>query len=191
MSFLDSVGGVLSSVGRGLERAAGVAVDFLETPLGQEVGSRLLNNILPPPVPTGTFGGGGRPRVNSGVVTVRPPMIPGLIAPTVFRAPSPAPMEVRAPMINVATPGGAVIGQNRIGSAINSFLGIGGGGGSCGSLFRAGGTTIRPSPLIMVPHPETGAPVFFKHAGRPVLFSGDLTAAKRVSKLARRARRGR
>ncbi len=46
-----------------------------------------------------------------------------------------------------------------------------------------------PRSLIIVPNPATGAPTFFKHAGRPILFSGDFRAAKLVSKLARRARR--
>ncbi len=60
---------------------------------------------------------------------------------------------------------------------------------ACPTLFRAGGTTVRPIPLVMVPHPETGGPVFYKHAGRPILFSGDLRSAKLVARVARRARR--
>jgi len=63
---------------------------------------------------------------------------------------------------------------------------------------RTGGTPFflptrtvgnRPRSLIMVPNPSTGAPVFFKHAGRPILFSGDFRAAKLVRKLASRAKR--
>jgi len=63
---------------------------------------------------------------------------------------------------------------------------------------RTGGTPFflpsravgnRPRSLIMVPNPSTGAPTFFKHAGRPILFSGDLRAAKLVNRIARRARR--
>lgn len=63
---------------------------------------------------------------------------------------------------------------------------------------RTGGTPFflpsrtvgnRPRSLIMVPNPSTGAPVFFKHAGRPILFSGDLRAAKLVRRIASRARR--
>ena len=63
---------------------------------------------------------------------------------------------------------------------------------------RTGGTPFflpsrtvgnRPRSLIMVPNPSTGSPTFFKHAGRPILFSGDLRAAKLVNKIARRARR--
>jgi len=60
--------------------------------------------------------------------------------------------------------------------------------GQCPTLFRQG-TSVRPIPLIMVSNPETGAPVFYKHAGRPILFSGDLSAAKKVARIAQRARR--
>ncbi len=57
-------------------------------------------------------------------------------------------------------------------------------------MFRQG-TSVRPIPLILVPHPETGAPVFYKHAGRPILFSGDLAASRKVARVARLARRSR
>ena len=58
------------------------------------------------------------------------------------------------------------------------------------AFFRGAGVVgNRPRSLIIVPNPTTGAPTFFKHAGRPILFSGDFRAAKLVHKLARRARR--
>jgi len=50
-------------------------------------------------------------------------------------------------------------------------------------------SSSTPRSLIIVPNPSTGAPVFFKHAGRPILFSGDFRAAKLVRKLASRAKR--
>lgn len=40
-------------------------------------------------------------------------------------------------------------------------------------------------------NPVTGATTWFKPAGRPILWSGDLSSCKRVTKIARRARRGR
>ena len=107
-----------------------------------------------------------------------------------------------------ALPGGAPIqlagfgdfGSSLIGGLAQQFLPslFGGGGPATGvqtamagevQLFRPTLTSIRPNPLVMVRHPQTGAPVFFKHAGRPILFSGDLRAAKLVRRLARRARR--
>lgn len=39
--------------------------------------------------------------------------------------------------------------------------------------------------------PITGKPIWFKPAGRPILWSGDLSACKRVRKVASRARRAR
>ncbi len=63
--------------------------------------------------------------------------------------------------------------------------------GGCPPLFQPNRVGVRPIPLIMVPNPVTGAPTFFKHAGRPILFSGDLRASKLVNRIARRARRKR
>ncbi len=60
-------------------------------------------------------------------------------------------------------------------------------GMACG-LFRprAGGamarTSIRPSPIIVIPNPETGKPTFFLHAGEP-------TAWSKWSKKTRRTRK--
>jgi hypothetical protein len=46
----------------------------------------------------------------------------------------------------------------------------------------------RAQPFI-ASNPVTGATTWFKPAGRPILWSGDLTACKRVGKIAARARR--
>jgi hypothetical protein len=40
-------------------------------------------------------------------------------------------------------------------------------------------------------NPVTGQDTWFRPAGRPILWSGDLTACKRVKKVARRAARKR
>lgn len=63
--------------------------------------------------------------------------------------------------------------------------------GGCPSLFSAGGMSARPVSMFMVPNPVSGKPTFFKHAGRPILFSGDLRACKTVNRIAARARRTR
>ncbi len=61
-----------------------------------------------------------------------------------------------------------------------------------GALFRTtAGVGVRAKRTIMVPHPISGEPVFFGHLGRPLLFSRDLQAARKVDRLARRARRSR
>lgn len=46
----------------------------------------------------------------------------------------------------------------------------------------------RAQPFVAV-NPMSGALTWFKPAGRPILWSGDLTAAKRVKRVAARARR--
>jgi hypothetical protein len=46
----------------------------------------------------------------------------------------------------------------------------------------------RPQPFV-ASNPVTGALTWFKPAGRPILWSGDLTACKRVGRIAARARR--
>ena len=82
---------------------------------------------------------------------------------------------------------------------VDSKMGVGAGvlqlpstagfAGGCPSLFSAGGMSARPISMFMVPNPVTGKPTFFKHAGRPILFSGDLRACKTVNRIAARARR--
>lgn len=66
-----------------------------------------------------------------------------------------------------------------------------GGGGVCPSLFRPGTTRSRPASVVCIPDPQTGEARFFGHLGRPVLFSRDVSAAKKVRKLASRFARKR
>lgn len=72
-------------------------------------------------------------------------------------------------------------------------LGPNGNGGvtptGCAQMFKAGGAAIaRPQRLLVALNPMTGRPEFWEHKGRPVLYSSDLRAAKRVRKIARKAR---
>lgn len=60
--------------------------------------------------------------------------------------------------------------------------------GECPPIFEAGRISVRAVPSFEVVNPYTGRCVFYKNMGRPVLYSGDLAAAKRVAKVARRAR---
>ena len=64
-----------------------------------------------------------------------------------------------------------------------------GGGGACPTdPFASGGSSVRAQTFVAA-HPETGRAVWFKPAGRPILWSGDLSACRRVRKVAGRARR--
>jgi hypothetical protein len=56
--------------------------------------------------------------------------------------------------------------------------------------FRATMAGARAQ-FFRVPNPVTGQDTWFRPAGRPILWSGDLTACKRVKKVARRAARKR
>ncbi|MCI0582610.1 MAG: hypothetical protein L0227_06890, partial [Chloroflexi bacterium] len=72
-----------------------------------------------------------------------------------------------------------------VGSALDFF---GGGGGALGEPFATamGG---RRAKTFVVSHPDTGRPVWFRPAGRPLLWSSDFSSARRVRKLAARAAR--
>lgn len=121
------------------------------------------------------------------------PLPPATMLPSRILPFSPAPLgpipggslmpafPVTRAAFDVGTSGGGFFGEltERLGGAI----------GGQTTFFRQGGPVARAVPLIMVPNPVTGAPTFFKHAGRPILFSGDLIACKRVARLASRARR--
>lgn len=81
---------------------------------------------------------------------------------------------------------GSVLAGAGIGAGLEALFG--GNGGCPSSPFTAGGSTMRASTFV-VPHPETGRPTWFRPAGRPILWSSDLSACRRVRKVAGRARR--
>jgi len=63
-------------------------------------------------------------------------------------------------------------------------------GGACAtSPFRAGPTLAARAVPFMLPNPVSGKPVWFMPAGRPLLWSGDMSACRRVSRIAGRAAR--
>ncbi|GAG21361.1 unnamed protein product, partial [marine sediment metagenome] len=76
------------------------------------------------------------------------------------------------------------------GELFESLIAPGGGGGAMTPMFRAGGQSARAQ-FFRTQNPITGQDTWFRPAGRPLLWSGDLTACKRVKKIARRASRKR
>jgi len=64
-----------------------------------------------------------------------------------------------------------------------------GGGGCGGGPFRAGAALAARAVPFMLPNPVSGKPVWFMPAGRPLLWSGDMSACRRVAKIAGRAAR--
>ena len=110
-----------------------------------------------------------------------PPTLPAIFPTGIFAPPTqPGGFQAMPPFVSSKLEaGGGVL-------ALPSTAGFAGG---CPSLFSAGGMSARPISMFMVPNPVTGKPTFFKHAGRPILFSGDLRACKTVNRIAARARR--
>jgi hypothetical protein len=83
-------------------------------------------------------------------------------------------------LFNFDLPGIDIVGQGQ--------------GAGCSALqspFASGGQRGSRPKIHIRPDPITGRPVWFRPAGRPLLWSSDLTAVKRVRKIASRARRAR
>lgn len=91
------------------------------------------------------------------------------------------------PTIAKQLPGfvGGIIGGNLLENVFS-----GGGGGSVTPMFRPTMAGVRAQ-SFRATNPVTGQDVFFRPAGKPILWSSDLSACKRVNKVARRARRKR
>lgn len=83
-------------------------------------------------------------------------------------------------------------GTNGFGLPFVDIVGQGGGAalGALTSPFRPTMAGAAAQAHIQ-PNPVTGKITWFKPAGRPILWSGDLTACRRVGKIAMRARRAR
>lgn len=136
------------------------------------------------PFARGPFAGGG-PITPTGLFGPPPSFpVPGLSIPTGGR---PVHFPTSGDVSGVTPAGFPLPGGAELQFPIQFPQGIG-----CpqpAQLFRTGMTSARPVSMFMVPNPVTGKPTFFKHAGRPILFSGDLRACKTVARIASRARR--
>lgn len=78
-----------------------------------------------------------------------------------------------------------IVGGFGLGAAVG-----GGDGGGGTPAFRPTMAGARAQ-FFRMPNPATGQDTWFRPAGRPLLWSGDLTACRRVNKVARRASRKR
>lgn len=102
----------------------------------------------------------------------------------------------------VALPGGALIGQvlrqvpGVVGGAVLGFQ-AGQEGGMTpalpfgGTVFRSTPAGLRFRSLVEFQNPITGRKAWYRNVGRPILFSGDLRACRRVNRIGARLRRGR
>ena len=77
-------------------------------------------------------------------------------------------------------PGGAMVGgQSMVGQPYG------------GMVFRPAPSGPRARSVLQIQNPYTGRMMWYRNMGTPILWSGDLSSAKRVRKAASRARRGR
>jgi len=149
---------------------AGIGVDFLrEKALGVPQVQRII------------VGGGGQPLHQFPIAAPQVRNLNPIIStPAGFTGGSQMPTVL---------PGGAVFADFNVPSLGDVF---GGNPGiNCPVLFKPNRPGARPASMVMVPNPVTGEPVLFKHAGKILLTTSDMTAHRRVNRLARKASRRR
>ena len=150
-------------------------------------------------------GGAGVPLL-PGVQVGRPPEFP------TFQQPQPFPLfsggETPMGLPVAALPGGAPVqaaglggfGAGLAGGLLGEgiFQGLFGNGGNgpvttqgvpCPTLFVPTRQAMRAVTMFRITNPATGADVWYRNAGRPLLWSGDFAAVKRVRKVAGKAHR--
>lgn len=76
-----------------------------------------------------------------------------------------------------------VLGGVALGELAEEAAGWFGGGG--GAFFAPATGRARPMRTIVQMHPETGAPHWWEHRGRPIAYTSDLSAARRLARCAR------
>jgi len=144
---------------------------------------------------TGLFGFGGPSPAFSPAVARREPMAAFPTERFASFPPSPSAFALAS-----GSPGFQQAGVAGLARQLPGFIGgVLGGELLSGALAGGGGATpmFRPTMagaramFFRTANPVTGQDTWFRPAGRPILWSGDLTACKRVNKVARRAKRKR
>lgn len=152
--------------------ATGALATIREDPVGVAQGVNiLLGRSQPPTMPIEI----SLPRAQQPIASAAPG--PQAVIPT------PLPGGVPVPMLTPA----AISGGFQFGPAPPALPAPV--SGVSPGLFRPRAAGVTPARVVCVPHPLTGEAVFFGHLGRPLLFSRDLAAVRKVNRLARRARR--
>lgn len=219
MGFFDTIsgagrallGGISSIVGTLGDVVTATAPIFLP-PIAQALGGSLAQAI------GGGGGGGFVPQQFSGGGQFRPVQGFDPRRQQIFQPPPPTPFRSIlpfapgvpvAPSFSGAPAGGFTMASFPSGGLIPGISGGGfqqagfdlpfiditrqGGAGTLAALtspFIPSMAGARAQAFIS-PNPVSGKLTWFKPAGRPILWSGDLTACKRVNRIARRARRAR
>jgi hypothetical protein len=215
VGFFDFAERAVSKVTGAIGGIAGGIFDIGQQ-IGGQVVEQLPGAILGGLLGPGGGGGGGGPvfTPTSAPTTRLPepfavPRVPrSAFDPSTLVQGGTLPSREETMALNLALPGGALLPAaagvaGRVIPRIITGLGTLGGISELGEFFGGGEeqqmagtmmfppsrTSVRAARVFVVPHPQTGAPTFFGHLGRPLLFSRDLSAARRVDRLARRARR--
>jgi hypothetical protein len=81
---------------------------------------------------------------------------------------------------SVALPGGAVIQQPVAPQAGRIF--------NINQNMSTGAVSVRARSTLLFMNPVTGNPVWYRNMGRPILWSGDIAARRRVNRIAARVR---
>lgn len=215
MGFFDSIKGfgtsVFETLGAGFQA---IAPSFIEAganalftnlfPNQQPGGSRVFRPPLGPAAPLLLPPGASRPAVRA-LPTQQPFQTFGpQPRPTVFPGGAPAMPHFPGDALNVTQAAFPVLpaaASGVAGAALDFFdlpgidlrLPFTADARTGGTPFfnPVGARAQSPRSLIMQLNPSTGKPTFFRHAGRPIMFSGDRALCKRVDKIARRAGRSR
>ena len=115
----------------------------------------------------------------SGLVTAAAPILQQYLGSRASATPSFLPSLSNQPLL----------GPNIFGSMTNALLGTGGATAGASDLFGTPTERVRPMRHVPVTGPD-GRLYWFGYLGKPVLWGGDLSAARRVQRVARRAARG-
>lgn len=213
MPIHDRIGRLAS---KGFDILGGIAGDVFGQVV-QQIPGVLLGGIFggPPtsrlpgpdqgPGGIGGFPGGGF----GGFIPPQQQTFPGVPGPPLGGAVTfPQQEAPMAGFLRTALPGGAPIVQAGFGPLAGGLLGgllgegigsqlFGGGqamtpqGAVCPTLFVPARSALRAVRMFRITNPSTGADVWYRNAGRPILWSGDFAAVKRVRRVAGKARRKR
>jgi len=177
-------------------RAAEEAAFFATNPLRPALGPQAVRPGFAAPLPSIPSSQPFGVQPGTGFVPLPPGGFNVPAFPTAVQASfPPSPFTTANPFFQTAGFAGAGAALLRqipgiLGGAAGGALVAGAGGGGGTPPFRATMAGARAQ-FFRTENPVTGQDTWFRPAGRPLLWSGDLTACKRVNKIARRARRKR
>lgn len=204
MGFFDTIAGVGRSIIGGIGAVLETGIEVLGPPIATAFAQSLVGQILPGASLPRTAGPGG-----FAPAQFRPQQFgfPQAIPTAPIRQalpflPQPALDPRRFQQVSHFPSGGVVPGVSPASFSLGGATPVGfdlpfidivpqGGGATLGALTAPFRPTMAGASAntFVVPNPVTGRPTWFRPAGRPLIWSADLVAVRRVRKLAARAHR--